>query len=299
MKKVLFLFAAVLATAFVSCDKEDNAPIDTMATVGVSADIGIKGGLFPGLNTSGKNFDDEAFVSSFTLTLTPAPDSDPAAPHHNLNSDLTETISLSGNAASVIAQITALNFLIEAGKYDYSMVISNKPVGVVTAASGLDITSAATGTFTVAIGADQDIALTLTPDRAYISLDFIEDGDNPDADVSTDDGFWDLTGKLYTDAAVDVELFDSADITYIKQGDDNGLDGYVLPGPLTHDFVMSNTGDVGHAGDVTVNPFASSAPVVGTGVAVGKYYNLNIEFDAAAASVVTTLAAFTGSDITP
>ena len=207
MKKVLFLFAAVLATAFVSCDKEDNAPLDTMATVGLSADISAKGGLFPGLNNpNGRDFTNEAYVSTISVVLTPAPDSDPAAPHHNENSDLSETISLTGDTADVIDAIDAMLFHVEAGKYSYAITISGNAAGIVTASSGLEITSAATGTFTVGVGLNYAIPANLAPTRAFVSLDYIEAGDASNV--------WDLTGSLYRDIAVDQVIVDSATLNW-------------------------------------------------------------------------------------
>ena len=291
MKKVLFLFAAVLATAFVSCDKEDNAPLDTMATVGLSADISAKGGIFPGLNNpNGRDFTNEAFVSTISVVLTPAPDTDPAAPRHNENSDLSETISLTGDTADVVAAIDAMLFHVEAGRYSYAITISGNAAGIVTASSGLEITSAATGTFTVGVGLNYAIPANLAPTRAFVSLDYIEAGDASNV--------WDLTGSLYRDIAVDQEIVDSATLTGTTEGANNGFNGYILPAALTHDFVVESSAGLG--GDVTVNPFASGSPVRGSGIDAGKYYDIDVTFDAATLSVVTTLADFaSGGTITP
>ena len=292
MKKVLFLFAAVLATAFVSCDKEDNAPLDTMATVGLSADISAKGGLFPGLNNkSGKNFDNEAYVSTISVVLTPVTTGSDA-PHHNGNDDLSETISLTGDTTDVTDAINAMLFHVEAGDYSYAITISGNAAGIVTASSGLEITSAATGTFNVGVGANYAIPANLAPTRAYVSLDYIEAGDTA--------GNWDLDGSLFRIVSGgNEEIVDSATLVAgTSEGDDLGFHGYIIPAALTHDFVVVSSG--GLAGDVTVNPFASPSPVVGSGIDAGKYYDIDVTFDAATLSVVTTLADFaSGGTITP
>ena len=87
-------------------------------------------------------------------------------------------------------------------------------------------------------------------------------------------------------------------LTGTTEGANNGFNGYILPAALTHDFVVESSAGLG--GDVTVNPFASGSPVRGSGIDAGKYYDIDVTFDAATLSVVTTLADFaSGGTITP